>query len=152
MKTCRCCGESKPSSEFVKNKACKNGLDSICLVCNRNNQKIWREKNPEKRKLQVQREADPSKLYNRRKYLKHSYGITVDDYDHMYTTQKGCCAICGVHQSETVRKFHVDHCHSTGKIRGLLCQDCNHLLGRAKDTREILSNAIAYLNTTDTGY
>ena len=63
----------------------------------------------------------------------------------MYNEQQGCCLICKIHQSEINKKFHVDHCHSTDKIRGLLCPDCNHLLGFAKDNTEILKNAIDYL-------
>jgi hypothetical protein len=114
--------------------------------------KAWRKKNPEKRKAQQKQESDPNKLYNRRKHLKAVYGITVEEYDAIYESQSGCCAICSVHQSQLSRKFHLDHCHTTNKIRGLLCPDCNHLLGRAKDTRQILRSAIDYLDKTKTGY
>ena len=152
MKLCRDCKEEKDLDSFIKNKAFSDGVDTICKVCNRKRVKEWRHLNPEKRKLQAKRESDPNKEYNRRKHLKHTYGITVEEYDELYMSQQGYCAICGIHQSQTKTKFHLDHCHTTGKIRGLLCQHCNHLLGRARDSREILQNAIKYLDNTDTGY
>lgn len=137
---------------MVKNHVFASGYDTLCRICNRRRVKEWRQLNPEKRKAQQKKESDPHKLYNKRKHLKYAYGITVEEYDSIYERQKGCCAICGIHQSETNRKFHLDHCHETDKVRGLLCPDCNHLLGRAKDTRAILLNAISYLDQTETGY
>lgn len=77
--------------------------------------------------------------------LKKQYGITPEDYDAMYEAQKGCCAICGIHQSETKHKLHVDHCHETGTVRGLLCKNCNLALGNFKDSITNLSSAISYL-------
>lgn len=64
----------------------------------------------------------------------------------MFKTQNGSCKICNTHQSELKSILYVDHCHTTNKIRGLLCQHCNTLLGYAKDNVETLSLAIQYLN------
>ena len=81
--------------------------------------------------------------------LKRHYGITLTEYAAMYTTQNGKCAICG--QPETtivhgkVRDMSVDHCHTTGRIRELLCNACNHVLGEAKENKDTLRAAIAYL-------
>lgn len=152
MKVCRDCGETKSKIEFIKNKAFSDGYDTLCLVCNRKRVKQWRKDNPDKRKEQSKKESSPDKIYNRRKHLKYAYGITIEEYDALYIQQEGRCAICGVHQSEYSRRFHLDHCHNTGKVRGLLCPECNHLLGRAKDSKTILQNAINYLTTTGTGY
>ncbi len=66
-------------------------------------------------------------------------------YNEMFSQQKGCCAICKKHQSELKKSLHVDHCHATGKVRELLCQECNHLLGNSQDDMKILLAAIAYL-------
>ena len=77
--------------------------------------------------------------------LKKNYGITPDDYNQMFSEQEGCCAICGIHQTETKHKLHVDHCHETGAIRGLLCKNCNFALGNFKDSVVNLSSAIKYL-------
>lgn len=73
--------------------------------------------------------------------LWQNYRMLPEDFARMYHGQKGCCAICGV---ETPN-LHVDHCHASGFVRGLLCQDCNIALGRFKDSRESLQRAIRYL-------
>lgn len=73
------------------------------------------------------------------------YKITVEEYDEMYDKQYGRCAICGIHQSELERVFCVDHNHKTGKVRGLLCNDCNSILGYCKENISILSKSIVYL-------
>jgi hypothetical protein len=64
----------------------------------------------------------------------------------MLVSQDNKCAICGTAFEDSFGKnVHVDHDHKTGKVRGLLCQGCNHLLGRAKDDPQILLNAVDYL-------
>ena len=74
------------------------------------------------------------------------FGITLNEYNEMFEKQKGCCAICGRHQSEFKRSFDVDHDHKTGKVRGLLCFKCNVVLGFVNDNSNILENMIGYLN------
>lgn len=66
----------------------------------------------------------------RERSLKTRYGLTIKDYDIMFENQKGKCIICQRHQSELTRILNIDHCHKTGKIRGLLCVSCNNTLGR----------------------
>jgi len=73
------------------------------------------------------------------------FGVSEDDYNELFKNQSGGCAICGKHQNELSRSLCVDHCHDTGKIRGLLCSDCNVGIGRLKDSLENLKNAIEYL-------
>jgi len=81
---------------------------------------------------------------NRAYKLKYSYGISEEDYDAMLSYQNGVCAICdGVNPSG--RRLAVDHCHTTGKVRGLLCSKCNTLLGHAGDDVDILTKSISYL-------
>lgn len=63
----------------------------------------------------------------------------------MFLNQNGQCKICGIHQSSLKENLTVDHDHSTGKVRGLLCRKCNLLLGNAKDEPSILQRAIVYL-------
>jgi hypothetical protein len=79
------------------------------------------------------------------KELRKRYGISVEDYNKMFSDQKGSCAICKVHQSKISTSLHVDHCHKTHKVRGLLCFNCNMALGRLNDSVENLENAIKYL-------
>jgi hypothetical protein len=83
--------------------------------------------------------------YTKNQKLKQAFGITLDDYNQMLFKQNGKCAICNIHHTEFKRALSVDHCHITGKIRGLLCDNCNHILGKAKDNITILKQSIKYL-------
>lgn len=79
-----------------------------------------------------------------RKYgLQQKYGITVEQYEMMFAAQEGLCAICRM--PPTVKSLHVDHCHATGKIRGLLCTRCNNALERLEKHAGWGTNAQAYL-------
>lgn len=86
----------------------------------------WRAKNPGK-----------NNAYERR------YGITIADYDRMLAEQHGCCAICK--KGNEARRFDVDHCHSTGVVRGLLCRNCNWGIGNLRDSAELVEVALEYL-------
>ena len=81
--------------------------------------------------------------------LNKSYGITVEQYNSLFSKQGGRCAVCLKTASEKGmgRKKHlcVDHNHSTGEIRGLLCDPCNRGIGLLQDDYEIISNAVNYL-------
>lgn len=94
-------------------------------------QLLYRKNNPEKSK--------GIDLYQ-------SFGIRFEDYKKMYDDQKGCCGICERHSTEFRRSLAVDHCHDTGKIRGLLCDACNVTVGKTKDNVKWLQNCISYLN------
>lgn len=83
--------------------------------------------------------------HERNKYLKNKYGITLEEYEKMFQDQKGRCKICGILQSNLVLPLSVDHNHKNGKIRGLLCNNCNSILGHADDNIIILENSIKYL-------
>lgn len=86
-----------------------------------------------------------------RKYnLKHLYGISIEQYDEMYQRQGGRCAVCGTHQSLLKRRLYVDHDHKTGKVRGLLCYNCNSAIGKLGDSLEGLQRAIDYMKTAET--
>jgi len=98
---------------------------------------IYHMKNKEKRN-------EYSKVY----HLKYCYGLTLEDYNRIHDTQNGCCAICGKHETKLNKRLVVDHCHKTGKVRGLLCEKCNHGLGRFEDNLTIIENAITYLKST----
>lgn len=69
------------------------------------------------------------------------YGITVEQYREMHDKQAGACAICGT----AAKVLHIDHCHSTGQVRGLLCQMCNTGLGQFQDNVQRMLAAVAYL-------
>jgi hypothetical protein len=75
--------------------------------------------------------------------LKAAYGITIEQKEEMSKAQGGKCKICGV----LMTCAHVDHNHTTGKVRGLLCYRCNHALGLFKDSIQALESAAAYLKS-----
>jgi hypothetical protein len=83
-------------------------------------------------------------------HLRRKYGITAADYDSILAEQDGGCALCGVKPEDLVAgryrtHLHVDHCHETGRVRGLLCPEHNLLLGRFGDSPEMFRRVIEYL-------
>ena len=85
------------------------------------------------------------------KDLQRKYGISLLEYSQIFMAQGGKCAICGTEDPGTrngeKKAFAVDHCHTTGKVRGLLCEACNTGIGKLKEDVEILQSAIRYLNS-----
>ncbi len=96
------------------------------------------------------RKREPERF--RRIDLKKNFGITLEYYNEMLKDQNDVCAICKQpetkldYRTKKLLPLSVDHCHTTGKIRGLLCADCNRALGMLSDSTEVLQNAIIYLN------
>ena len=138
MKRCSKCHETLPAERFY---LCGGKLSSYCRPCHNKarkaryaanreaehkTQRDWRRRNPGK-SLAVQR--------------KYQYGITSDEVNALRQRQEGLCAIC---RGGLVPEC-VDHDHSSGRVRGLLCKKCNSLLGFARDSVEILTSAIKYL-------
>lgn len=122
MKQCNTCNEEKPVTEFYRRSpAAGGGYEAFCKEC-------------KKQKYQRDRAWE---------HLKERYGITKQDYYNILETQNGQCGICGCDSGDS--KFHVDHCHETGKVRGLLCQKCNCGLGLLGDTVEGLMKALNYM-------
>lgn len=133
MRVCRICNEEKTLDNFSIDKRWKNTYRLDCNNCR--NEKRRSMYNPQQR---------------REEGLKNLYGITIEDLNSMYTKQEGSCAICNInislHSGQTKKgKAHVDHCHITKQVRGLLCTKCNTLLGMAEDNKETLKKAIIYL-------
>lgn len=91
-----------------------------------------------------QRRKDHPEKSKNWEYLR-VYGISLTDYETMFSNQKGCCAICGRHQKDLKVTLCVDHNHQTKVVRGLLCLNCNRMLGLIHESRETLASAIIYL-------
>ena len=109
--------------------------------------KYW--ENEEFRESVKKRSREYNQRHPEKKLAQHlsEFGLTIDDYNAMLKKQNYRCAICGS-EGKTDRRFRklgVDHNHETGAVRGLLCDNCNILLGHAKDNVDILRNAIKYL-------
>lgn len=130
MKVCYRCKVEKDLSEFHIDRKNKDGRRSYCKPCAIANSTEWYAKS-EKFRQSVRNSG-----------LRKRFGITNDDYFEMLKEQNGVCAIC---ETKPEGYLHVDHCHETGEIRGLLCKPCNLGLGNFRDNRTFLSNAIEYL-------
>ena len=101
--------------------------------------KKWYANNPDKAKQKAKR------IHLRR------FGITIEDYFKILEAQNGVCAICGGSQTRSNSQyFDVDHCHASGKIRGLLCNLCNVGLGAMRDNPDLLRKAALYLERAET--
>lgn len=103
-----------------------------------------REKILESKKVFWSRNKEKKRTYR----LEKKFLISEQDIRDMMDTQRGCCDICKISlvSPESTRSFAVDHCHSSGKVRGLLCNNCNTAIGLFLDNKEILSSAIFYLD------
>lgn len=78
-------------------------------------------------------------------YLLREYGLTTEKWNTIFELQGHCCAICGTGTPGPKGFWHTDHCHTSGLVRGILCHNCNLLLGYAKDSEKTLTTAIEYL-------
>jgi hypothetical protein len=104
-----------------------------------------------KERLKKQRNEQAKEYYlnhkeQRKEYvLQKLYNITLEQYNNMLKSQDNKCAVCK-NDFEQNDKICIDHNHNTNQVRGLLCHNCNIILGMANDNKEILQNAINYLN------
>lgn len=105
----------------------------------------WRQKNPDKIKTYINnRESKPDyKKRQKEGNLRRNYGLTLEDFNALLNKQNCACAICKV--GLTFNTANVDHCHSTGKVRGILCRKCNTALGQLGDNEAGLMLAVQYL-------
>lgn len=141
-KECSTCSAVKPYNLFYPKFShhpqyadSAAGYTSDCRECCKEARREYIALNPDKKKT------------SDRAYHVTKYGISVVDYNRMFSEQNGGCIGCSKHQSELSRRLCIDHCHRTGQVRGLLCHNCNALLGMAKDNVETLHNLITYLRT-----
>jgi hypothetical protein len=135
MKTCPTCKESKPVQDYWKGQY-------SCIPCTKEKQKNrWASRSPKKRLHQ---------------HLKYKYGVTEEQLMKALEEQNNACAICKeplpnllVYENRR-RGYAIDHNHDSGEFRGVLCTNCNSLLGMARDSKFILEAAIDYLETNGT--
>ena len=126
-----------------------------CTVCNKEflvntpNRKYCSQKCNNKIKAIFKKKNPKYKDRIRRMNLKRNFGISIEQYDKMLNYQENKCAICKVDYSKVSRRFAVDHCHITGKIRGLLCIECNRGLGAFDDSSKLLEKALKYLKVNN---
>lgn len=135
-KKCSKCGKKKPFNAFHKRTDRDDGRQNFCKPCSNEKSKQHKAKEGPK---ELQRDSS----------YKRKYGITTKEYESMLTKQDNKCNICK-RSARPERRLAVDHCHVTGKVRGLLCQKCNMSLGLLKDSEENLKAALTYLKRSRT--
>ena len=148
MKTCSKCKTEKQLSEFYKNKAQKDGFNNQCKQCHIIHNKKDYQKHKEKRIATNKNyrlnniEADKNRKRNSR--LKLTYGISYEQKFAIVKNQNNRCAICDDDLKDP-KHTHLDHNHTTGAIRGILCNHCNRGLGGFRDSEKALLKAVEYL-------
>jgi hypothetical protein len=155
------CVKCTKTLRYTKNKK--------CVECRVASAQSWVKANPERkrkntqnwyrvnleqqREYNKQRNKDPKiKRSKKNSDLKRKYGITTQDFDKLWFLQKGLCAICNIPMlmyGKENDSVCIDHNHTTGKIRGLLCSQHNRAIGLLQDNTTYLRNAIAYLETVE---
>lgn len=128
---CPRCHSVKPLTEWKLTRLRSGRVyPSVCKVCRSELDTLDRVRYPEKYRQQE---------------VKTRYALSARKFKTMKEKQGGVCAICKGQRKRVRSKLNVDHCHKTGKVRGLLCSSCNSLLGYAKDSVPLLIRAISYL-------
>ena len=150
--TCTKCKITKDASLFYKDTSKLNNLHTNCKLCQSSRNKLKRKTNLAWRASQLQKAKEYRLKYPeknkesiRNATLKAKYGITSKQYDELFQSQGYKCAVCNCTQNNGYGKMPVDHCHTTGKVRAILCQSCNVTLGKVGENEEILLSLIAYL-------
>jgi hypothetical protein len=132
---------------FSKNRRHADGLQTYCKQCSdayRTGRGYKLSAEAKERKRQRERDAYrecPEKRWEQN--LARKYGITAEKYFEMLEAQGGFCAICL--RPPGKKRLHVDHCHISGRVRGLLCDDCNLGIGKLGDDPSRVMSAAAYL-------
>lgn len=136
-KQCGHCKEFKELSAFSPLKGKAFGVNSWCKVCVANKRKSGYT-------------LEKARAY----HLLSTYNLTAEEYERMFAEQNGVCACCGQPEKKTRRKnarservflLHVDHCHTTGRVRGLLCNACNTALGLLEENPKRIEALLHYV-------
>jgi len=136
-KVCSLCFVDKPISDFSPHSS-QAGVRSACKPCSVKVVQNYKTRNP---------------MYELGYRLKKKFDMSLDEYFDRLEKQGGKCAICRVRFSDAKRRrLCVDHDHSTGWIRGLLCFNCNTVLGKVQDDKDTLADMITYLENHDKEY
>jgi len=143
-KICTVCLESKPLENYYNSRVTKDGRSYRCKDCDKIAGLAYRE---------LHKERDRT----RRKWerINRLYGLSREEYLELWELQSGSCAICSQPLKEGWSKSHdkhravVDHCHKTGRVRGLLCTMCNKGVGLLGDTSSLVFKAYKYLKKTE---
>jgi Autographiviridae endonuclease VII len=146
-KICSKCKINKPYSEYFKDSQRTVGIRCKCKACCKKETVEWREKNRSKYNNYAAewRAKNPERQHATE--IKRNYGLLPSDYEALLVKQEYRCKICRKLHNPSLKRgrLYVDHCHATGKVRGLLCSACNSAIGYFEDDVVLLQKAIAYL-------
>ena len=115
IRKCYICGVEKTYANFLPSRSSPQGIRWECREC--------------------------SKIRSKQDYFKNTWGITIQELEEMKKAQDYKCAICG----SNPKKLNIDHNHSTGYLRGLLCDGCNTAIGLLQDSESIVQSAVEYI-------
>lgn len=119
---------------------------------NREKLRIYSAKYLEENREKINKKQRTRHLTKGRDYmLRRTYGITLEQWDGLFTSQGKRCATCPATEPGARKGWHTDHCHTTGKVRGILCQRCNLTAGHVKDDITVLQNLIDYIRRHQDG-
>lgn len=141
LERCTRCQEWKTVDSFYKDRSRGDGLNARCKTCQ--DVVVARTVNPVTQRDVSKKHYQRTKHKRRDEFLQQTYGITLEQYNDLFASQNLRCAICKTATSSS--HWCTDHCHTTGVVRGILCHNCNTLLGHAKDNVGTLQAAIDYL-------
>lgn len=141
MKQCIKCNENKDLRQFYTHKGMTDGRLNKCIACSKKESKA-NYKACDKTKRNANKNAYQARNSEKRYgwNMKHKYGITIEQFKAQEAKQKGLCGVCSM-PGELV----IDHCHKTGKFRGLLHRSCNSALGLLQDNPEVILAAASYV-------
>lgn len=152
MKSCTGCQQTKPKSDFYKDAVKKDGYKNKCKTCQAAREKAWSESHKASVSAYGREYYRKNKevyiLRARVRSLKKNYNLTLGDYAHMLQSQDFVCAACKTNNPGGKGTFVVDHCHTSGAVRGLLCNKCNLVLGTVKDSSAHLHHLAHYLEVS----
>ena len=144
-KKCPCCKQVKDIDKFHKETRAKDGHKVYCKICQAEKQRDYIKRNTKERSVKAKTYYE-DKL--RALQFKRLYNLTLTEYEDIVKKQNNKCKICLTDFSLLSRKnIHVDHDHSSGKVRGLLCARCNRVLGLLEESSRILYGMIQYLES-----
>lgn len=146
FKKCSACQTIKPLTEFGKNRTSADGFQYACKPCQVKSVTASRRKDPtsHRRSSKNWREANTERHAGNN--LRWKYGVAHGTYERLFELQGGKCAICETTDpGARLDRFHLDHCHDTNVVRGLLCSRCNTGIGQLRHSVDLLLKAGDYL-------
>lgn len=165
-KVCKKCNLEKELAYFYKDKGVKDGHRNQCRICDIEKSSKWNKSNPDAHAEHERNHRDhnpdivkenkarhtknnPEAIKNT--YLKCTYGLSLEELNLLKALQDNKCAVCGkhetaIHANGNIKSLSIDHCHETGKVRGLLCNNCNTAEGLLKGNSSIIRKLADYVD------